>query len=135
MGIPRDFSMQTAQINLAVFRSIYHSAAILALSRKFGDLRTGTIESKTVILEMGTTHVVDSLGRPLYYSDEESMGTGGKIIEAASLWEAALEAGVSEEELTESLCELEVNEANAPNDDVWRSIGDLIEKQAEEADE
>jgi hypothetical protein len=71
----------------------------------------------------------------IYYSDEESMETGEKIIEAASLWEAAPEAGVSEEELTESLCELEVNEANAPNDDVWRSIGDLIEKQAEEADE
>lgn len=136
MSIPGDFSMETAQINLAVFRSIYHSAAILALSRKFGDVWTSTIESKTVILRMGTTPVVASLGRSLYSSDEELIGIGRKTIEAASLWEAALEAGVSEEELTKSLRELEVNEANAPNEEVWRSIGDLIEKQAsEEADE
>jgi hypothetical protein len=63
---PGDFSMETAQINLAVFRSIYHSAAIVALSRKFGDFWKSTIESKTVIRKMGTTPMVDSLGRPLY---------------------------------------------------------------------
>lgn len=131
MSVPSDFPMKIAQINFALFRSLYHSAAILALSRRFGDAWTSTIESKSIILEIGNKPMVDYLARP-NESRDELMGMERRMIEAASLWEAALEAGVSEEELTHSLREFEANEANAPNDEIWISMGDLIEKQASE---
>lgn len=68
-----------------MYRSIYRSAALLSINRKFGDLWTSTIESKKVILKMRTAPLVDSVGSRLLASDEELIEIGGKIIEAASL--------------------------------------------------
>ncbi len=137
----RDFSMEHARIELSISRSIYESAACLAICRNFGDLWAISRERGKVILRLGTVPLHDSYGRQLYASDAALIETGGKIIEAVSMWEAALEAGVSEVELTESVKELEANETNVPidpndpNEKLWTMLGDLMEKEAiEEAE-
>lgn len=86
---------------------------------------------------------VDSVRRRLYASDEELIEAGREIIEAASLWGAAPEAGLSEGKLTEVLRQLGAyegdaprNEANTTNDEIWRMLGDPIGiRTNEEADD
>ena len=140
----RDIAMEQARIYLSLGRSIYDSAACLAICRKFRDLWAISSELDKVTLRLGTTPLHDSYECQLYASDSALIEAGGRIIEAASLWEAALEAGVTEEELTECVRELESNETNFPtdpndpndpNEKIWKKLGDLREKEAiEEAE-
>lgn len=130
MDKPRDIVMEAALINLAVFRSIHHSAAVLALSKKFSVLWKASFETKMVRLEISAERV-DLTLLPVSASDAVSTGTS-RTIETATLWEAALEAGVPEEELTKCLHEVEMNETSAPKDEIWKKLGDLLEEQASE---
>ena len=83
MDKPRDIAMEAALINLAVFRSFHHSAAVLALSKRFADLWKASFETKMVRLEIGAERVELTFW-PVSASGEASTGTV-RIIKAATL--------------------------------------------------